>query len=352
MEPATNATTASNVGDIFHNETETSTALKTTAFTVILILSFCGNATLIAIIHKNANQRMRTISSLFIANMAVSNLFLVIGNVPFTITASLNKGAWFVGGTFGRVLCKFCMMVWFCSEMLSSGSLSAIAVDRFLLVFFPMKQLISKRLAAVLILLSWVVAIGFTSPVFYFTDTFTYNDALYCSMSMFLHDSIAEYMVIVFSMFIATPIIIVTSSYAAIILKLLGRKAVGENVSNERKEKQRKENCKTSILLLVSVVLFALCVMPYWIGNIYCLRTLNFGKSLCTRTYLDVSFVLTVVNAGSNPFIYLIFSKAYRDGARNLFFKVSLSHDDTSMANTITRRQGNRVEPMELNSAL
>lgn len=349
MESPSNA---SSLGDIFDDETEISSALKTTALTVILLLSFGGNATLIAIIYKNASGRMRTISSLFIANMAFSNLFLVIGNVPFTVTASLNKGAWFASGTFGRVLCKFCMVVWFCSELLSSGSLSAIAVDRFLLVFFPTKQFISKRLATVLILLSWVVAIGFSSPVFYFTDTFTFKEKLYCSMTIFLQDSISKYMVIVFSLFIATPIIILTSSYTAIILKLIGQKAVGENVSNERKERKRKENYKICILLLVSVLLFAFCVLPLWVGNIYCLRTLDFGSSICTRTYFDISFVLTVVNAGVNPFIYLLFSKAYRDGARNLLFKVPLFYDESSMTKPPTTRQGNRIAPEVVDSAL
>lgn len=355
MEPTANSSgaTSNAVANFFHQESEAASAVKIAAFIVIILLSFTGNATIIAIIYKNANHRMRNISNLFIANMAVSNLFLVFGNVPFSITSALSKGVWFAGGgTFGRALCKFCMFVWFLSELLSSASLSAIAIDRFLLVFFPTKHFISKRVAFASIGFSWAFAVGFSSPLFRFTDIFKLNDKLYCIMNIFMHESIAQYMVIAFAIFIAMPIAVLTCLYTAIVLKLLGRKTVGENVSSERKERKRKENYRTCVLLLVSVLLFAVCVLPFWMGNTYCMSTLDWGSWVCSKTYLDISFVLTVVNAGTNPFIYLFFSQAFRNGARNLFFKVPLSQEDISSTKTKSRRQTNRVEPRMSTSAL
>lgn len=339
------ANVSSNLESMLKEEEIAGIAAKTATFVVILLVAFAGNATVIAIIRKNANQRMRNTSNLFIANMAIYNLSLVIWNVPFSLSSILNKSQWFIGGVFGRGLCKFCMFIWFISEILSCGSLSAIAVDRFLLVFFPTKRILSKRLAHASIAFSWVFAFGFSSPVFYYTDLYTIRGKLYCFMNFFIHGDVAMYMVVAFSIFIATPIGTLSCLYSAIILKLLGQKTVGENVSNERKEKRRRENYRTSVLLLISVWLFAFCVLPFWIANMYCYLSVNWRSWACSSSFMDTAFMLTIINAGANPFIYLIFSQTFRNGARNLFWKIPVSHDDGSSLKSHSRRQTNRVQP-------
>lgn len=335
----------STVKNIFREDQTIGIVGKTSVLIIILLVAFVGNATIIAIIRKNANHRMRNTSNLYIANMAASNLSLVIWNVPFSLSSILKRGQWFIGGIFGRGLCKFCMFIWFVSEILSCGSLSAIAVDRFLLVFFPTKQILNKKLAYASIALSWLIALGFSFPVFYFTDLVPIEDRLYCFMNLFLHDEVKEYITVIFSLFIASPIGVLSCLYTAIILKLLGQKTVGDNVSNERRERRRKENHRTAVLLLISVFVFAFCVLPFWIANLFCYSTQKWRSWVCSSSYMDISFMLTIVNAGVNPYIYLLFSQGFRNGARNLFFRAQVSIDEGSSLKHTSRKRPNQVEP-------
>ena len=71
-----------------------------------------------------------------------------------------------VSGAFGLALCKGYTFWWFQAVNVSSGSLSAIAIDRFLLVFYPYKKIITRRAANVIIISIWLTAFLFTLPLF------------------------------------------------------------------------------------------------------------------------------------------------------------------------------------------
>ena len=59
-----NSTSASNIGDLLQ-EGDFQKGIKIIAFVFLMLLSMLGNALLIAVVYKNANQRMRTPSNYF-----------------------------------------------------------------------------------------------------------------------------------------------------------------------------------------------------------------------------------------------------------------------------------------------
>lgn len=325
----------------FYFENEASKALKITAYSVMLFLSFIGNTIIIAIIYKNGNHRMRTASNFFILNMAVSNLLLTIWNVPFSLKALVNDHEWEIGGNFGTFLCKFCVFSWFFSELVSTGSLSGIAVDRFILVYYPTKNIVTKKISSLLIALSWIIATAFSSPLFFYTKTLKYNNKLYCFMNLGSEGIFESFSIVTFALFIAFPLLTVTVLYFAIIIKLLGQKPVGENVNNHRLEKKRRENYRICCMLLFIVFLFALCVLPYWGLYFYCFVSFH-NSSVCNRRHFEITFLLTFLNAAVNPYIYMLCSQAFLNGAKNLFLKVAIHPEMTSVSYE-TRRANRRV---------
>ena len=76
-----NSTSASNIGDLLQ-EGDFQKGTKITAFVFLMLLSMLGNALLIAVVYKNANQRMRTPSNYFIFNMAFADVLLTVYTVP------------------------------------------------------------------------------------------------------------------------------------------------------------------------------------------------------------------------------------------------------------------------------
>ena len=75
-----NSTSASNIGDLLQ-EGNFQKGIKITAFVFLLLLSMPGKALLIAVVCKNANQRMRApkhASNYFIFNMACADVSLTV----------------------------------------------------------------------------------------------------------------------------------------------------------------------------------------------------------------------------------------------------------------------------------
>ena len=82
-----NSTSASNIGDLFQ-EGDFQKRIKSTAFGFLMLLSMLGNSLLIAIVYKNANQRMSTPSNYFIFNMACADALLTVYAVPVSTVST------------------------------------------------------------------------------------------------------------------------------------------------------------------------------------------------------------------------------------------------------------------------
>lgn len=63
------------------------TATLATAYTIIFLLGFVGNVIVILVI--SLKPRMRTVTNLFILNLAVADLLVVLFCVPVTLVANI-----------------------------------------------------------------------------------------------------------------------------------------------------------------------------------------------------------------------------------------------------------------------
>ena len=88
---------------------------------------------------------MKTITNYLIANMAVSDILITVLAVPRKITEILlGPRRWLIDGLLGSVLCK---SVYFFQDItigVSILSLSAIAIDRYRGIVFPLRKQFRK----------------------------------------------------------------------------------------------------------------------------------------------------------------------------------------------------------------
>ena len=107
------STGASNVGD-WSQEGDFLKGIKTTvtAFFFVMSLSMLGNALLIAIVYKNAHQRMRSPSNYFIFNMACADVLLTVYAVPVSIVDTAYSHQWLITGIAGELLCRLSLTVY------------------------------------------------------------------------------------------------------------------------------------------------------------------------------------------------------------------------------------------------
>ncbi|XP_036382140.1 neuropeptide FF receptor 1 like 2 [Megalops cyprinoides] len=127
------------------------------AYLFIFLLCMVGNGLVCLIVLRN--RRMRTVTNLFILNLAVSDLLVGIFCIPTTLVDNL-----ITGWPFSNAVCKMSGLVQGMSVSASVFTLVAIAVDRFRCIVYPFKAKLTLLVAKATIVLIWVLALMIMCP--------------------------------------------------------------------------------------------------------------------------------------------------------------------------------------------
>ncbi|XP_076273639.1 cholecystokinin receptor-like isoform X2 [Rhynchophorus ferrugineus] len=101
---------------------------------IIFLLAVIGNTLIILTLAQN--RRMRTVTNLFLLNLAVSDLLLGVFCMPFTLIGALLRD--FV---FGEAMCKLIPFLQACSVSVGAWTLVAISVERYYAICHPLRSL-------------------------------------------------------------------------------------------------------------------------------------------------------------------------------------------------------------------
>ena len=144
-----------------HQETVVTQVAKTLAYSIIIFLSLVGNSIVIITVWRNSS--MRSVTNLFIANLAASDLLITILCMPNMITQVYLGFKWI----FGAAICK--IVVFFQSVSVGSSILTLLAIsfDRFWAIVFPFKRRLSFFVARIILLVIWVISLSVMAPFLY-----------------------------------------------------------------------------------------------------------------------------------------------------------------------------------------
>ena len=132
--------------------------------TAVVFVSVIGNS--LVIFSFLITQNLRKAINYYITSMAVSDLLYVATTWPLYARSRL----YVLGGSVSSFQCKLGMYLRDVSYVVSIESLVLISVDRFIATVFPMKAtMITGRIRAVFISLTWLVPVGSMAPYLYFT---------------------------------------------------------------------------------------------------------------------------------------------------------------------------------------
>ncbi|MEE6497149.1 hypothetical protein FKM82_002624 [Ascaphus truei] len=143
-------------------------ALLIVAYSVIIVMSLFGNMLVCHVVMKN--KRMHSATSLFIVNLAVSDIMITLLNTPFTLVRFVNS-TW----VFGKDMCHVSRFVQYCSLHVSTLTLTAIALDRHQVILNPLKPRMSLSKGVLSISFIWVMATCFSLPHAIYQNLFQYN---------------------------------------------------------------------------------------------------------------------------------------------------------------------------------
>ncbi|XP_050700698.1 uncharacterized protein LOC126987617 isoform X2 [Eriocheir sinensis] len=139
---------------------DTEGSVRIPCYVIIFLLGVIGNTLVIVTLLQN--RKMRTITNVFLLNLAFSDLLLGVFCMPFTLVGSLLRD--FI---FGAVMCRLIPYFQAVSVSVSVWTLVAISLERFYAICQPLKSRGWQTLshAYKIISLVWLLSLVFMAPI-------------------------------------------------------------------------------------------------------------------------------------------------------------------------------------------
>ncbi|KAM8885193.1 neuropeptide FF receptor 2-like isoform 2-T2 [Spinachia spinachia] len=338
----------------FYLHQPSTAAIFIVSYMLIFLVCMVGNGVVCFIVLRSKN--MRTVTNLFILNLAVSDLLVGIFCMPTTLLDNI-----ITGWPFGSLVCKMSGMVQGISVSASVFTLVAIAVDRFRCIVYPFKQKLTISTASLIIVIIWVLAVSIMCPsgvMLQVTKEQTIRVLLgydnktspfyWCRENWPNQDMRKVYTTVLFANIYLAPLSLIVVMYARIGITLYkstvptGGKPGHENRHSVSKKKQRVIK-----MLLIVALLFIISWLPLWT-----LMMLSDYASLTEPQYRIINIYvypfahwLAFFNSSVNPIIYGFFNENFRRGFQTVF-KFSLCAADGQRRKSYSHRlQANSVLP-------
>jgi len=127
-------------------------------YSVIFVVGLSGNSLVVYVVSRNA--AMRTITNIFIANLAVSDIMMCLLAVPFT-PAAIMLQSW----PFGEIMCHVVPMTLGVSVHVSTLTSIAIAVDRYCVIVHPLRPRMKTSFCLFVITAVWLTSLSISLPL-------------------------------------------------------------------------------------------------------------------------------------------------------------------------------------------
>eukprot|EP00057_Strongylocentrotus_purpuratus_P001909 XP_003723464.1 PREDICTED: tachykinin-like peptides receptor 99D [Strongylocentrotus purpuratus] len=296
---------------------------KVAAFLLNIIVTVIGNGIVITIIIRNKNKNMRSATYYYLMNLAIADLIVACFSEWTLLATLLKEGSW----PFGAFMCKFSTFIQGVSVHVSILTLMVVAGDRYIAILHPIKSRVVKRNAWLVIAVVWLFSTAINIPlvIYYHYLEHTWPNGeirKYCfehwGIIGQLQWKLAKemYTLTVFVCVYVVPLVLMSVAYVRIGMTLSYRSISGPGVSIKAtisvQDKARKKVVK---MMLVVVITFALCWLPYHIYNLYA-HFRGFKSDWDIFTFI---IWLGYANSAMNPFIYCGFNENFRRGFRDAF---------------------------------
>ncbi|XP_055887865.1 thyrotropin-releasing hormone receptor-like [Biomphalaria glabrata] len=326
-------------------------AYVTLLTSIVFLVGVIGNTLVIQVVIRIRSMRRRM--NYFLVCLSVADLLVLLVALPSGLQEFYGKEKWFIGGT----LCKLVVFSENVAHHSSVLTLLAIGFERYFAICHPLKETIGAKLSSekILIPVVWTLSCIATLPfaIFYDTVVSEYVDgtlAERCTFNALGQHFGNAYILFIFTVFFAIPIVLLTILYSAISVtiatstiptsdaKVCSRGLILScrqprlhgNASTNKAMSSRRQVVRVMIAIMC---MYFICLLPLRCFQIWTLFAKNDDwVSLGHEGYLNLintSRILVYVNSAGDPIIYGMLCSNFRAAFKKSFnnCRSKSSHD-------------------------
>ncbi|XP_029950835.1 somatostatin-like receptor F_48D10.1 [Salarias fasciatus] len=282
-----------------------STLLTAVIYLTVFVVGLIGNTLAIYVVLRYA--KMKTVTNIYILNLAVADELYIIG-LPFLTTQNV-LSYW----PFGSFLCRVVMTADSMNQFTSIFCLTVMSIDRYLAVVHPIRSTKWRhpRVAKVVSAAVWGVSFVVVLPVVIFSDV---QDKFYsCNMIWPEPNNLWSTAFILYTAIVGFfgPLLIICLCYLLIVIKV---KSSGARAGFT---KRRRSERKVTRMVVVFVLVFVLCWLPFFIINMVNLVVIIPESSVTAGIYF-FAVILSYANSCANPLLYGFLSDNFKQSIRKV----------------------------------
>ncbi|XP_072293126.1 prokineticin receptor 1b [Eucyclogobius newberryi] len=267
---------------------------------LVCIMLVCGLGNFLFIATLTRYKKLRNLTNLLIANLAISDFLVAVVCCPFLVDYYVVKQ---LSWEHGLVMCASVNYLRTVSLYVSTNALLAIAVDRYMAIVHPLRPRMKYQTAYIIITGVWIVPVLISAPSAYFASETNYGTSstkIFCAQIWPVEKQVyyRSYFMFIFAIEFVGPVIVMTLCYARISRELWFKSVPGFQTEQIRKRLRCRR--KTVMVLIAILTLYILCWAPYYAYSI--LR--DFHPTIITRQKNSlVAFYVIECLAMSNSMI-------------------------------------------------
>ncbi|XP_062275939.1 P2Y purinoceptor 14-like [Scomber scombrus] len=294
-------------------------------YTVVFVVGVVLNSLTLKVYFCSAKLQVSRIMMVYMKNLAASDFVLCLC-LPFNIANYVSSSA-----NFRQVYCIFVDSTFYLNTYASILFMGYIAANRYLKIIHPLRThyLQTVQAAHIISTVTWVFLLAvvtsyiilwlLTKPELTFVPDRCH--ALYSSQVTVFNKIIGIFSLISF-LFILICMIFFYYSASRSVLQAQQRQLAASSCKKLRRSRRK-------MLVLVSV--FCFCFVPYHLVTLpYIFLQRQCSLSQVFYYLKDLTVLLLFLNICLDPFIYFIFSKAFRDHLRKKARKHSEGEQETT----------------------
>ncbi|XP_008854382.1 somatostatin receptor type 5 [Nannospalax galili] len=274
-------------------------------YLLVCTVGLGGNALVIYVVLRHA--KMKTVTNVYILNLAVADVLLMLG-LPFLATQNAIS-YW----PFGSFLCRLVMTLDGINQFTSIFCLTVMSVDRYLAVVHPLRSARWRRprIAKLASAAVWAFSLLMSLPLLVFADV--QEGWGTCNLSWPEPVGLWGAAFITYTSVLGFfgPLLVICLCYLLIVVKV---KAAGVRVGSSRR---RRSERKVTRMVVVVVLVFVGCWLPFFIVNIVNLAFTLPEEPASAGLYFFV-VVLSYANSCANPLLYGFLSDNFRQSFRKV----------------------------------